>query len=132
MTLLKIFNNALKEIPILANSLENLIRNNQWPKKKKEQAIEIVSQLKYAEVVRQNLCGYEYVSFKRLQIKLTPSQCGIKNADKFNSESVLQSIEYMKKLIAELNNISEDIKFRLSGKENIDESNHLFFIDWEF
>lgn len=46
MTLLQIFNDALKKIPQIADDLENKIAMQSWSKEKTEQAISIVKQLK--------------------------------------------------------------------------------------
>lgn len=139
MTLLTLFNNALKEIPSISENLKNLIMMQGWSKEKAEQAISIIQQIKNGDVIKNDnikviekgLCiSYRYVRLTRLTITLSPNECGIDNAT-FEPENILQGDKYIEDLLADINRISAEVKFSLGGHD-YDNGVCTFAIDWEF
>lgn len=132
MLLLTLFNNALKELPSISENLKDSIMMRGWSKEKSQQAISIIQQIRECDmIVEKALCeSYSYVRLSQLTITLSPSECGIDNAT-FEPENILQGDKYIEDLLADINRISEDVKFYLSRRE-YKEDVCTFDISWEF
>jgi len=132
MTLLKLFNNSLKELPTISKKLENLIMLQRWDEKKAQQAVKIIRQLQHTNLVESNNClSYNYVHLAELTITLSPSECDIDNSTTFGPENILQGDQYIKDLLTDVNRISEDIQFSLGGHSYTNKECK-FSISWEF
>lgn len=128
MTLVKLFNNALKEIPTV---LENLIMMKGWSKERSQQAISIIQQIKRRHMIEMESClPYSYVKLSQLTITLFPSECGIDNAT-FGPENIRQGDKYIEDLVVDINRISADIRFSFDGHDYEDDV-CTFSIRWEF
>lgn len=127
MTLLKQFNQALKDLPIWANDIKFAIGMSHWSVKKHEHALEIIEQLKCRVIVH----SYgDSIGFSTLNIILTPKECGLSSAI-FGADSVKDGIAYVKTLLDDINSISPKIKFSL--KDYYAESKYIkCFIEFEF
>ena len=114
MTLLKLFNDTLKQLPKIADDLEQMIAMQDWPKGKTEQAISIVSQLK--------------------EIKLEScisKECNLR-AKTFTPENISKADKYFNNLLAEITQLaSGTIRFYYSG-HLYDDYTCTFTISWEF
>lgn len=131
MTLLTLFNNALKELPAISENLKDLIMIQGWSKEKSQQAISIIQQIKKGDVIEKGLCiSYSYVGLSRLTITLSPSECGIDNAT-FEPENIFQGDKYIEDLLADINRISADVKFSFGGHD-YENDVCTFDISWEF
>ena len=131
MTLLTLFNNALKELPAISENLKNSIKMQGWSKERSQQAISIIQQIKNGDVIEKGLCSsYSYVGLSRLTITLSPSECGIDNAT-FEPKNILQGDKYIEDLLADINRISADIKFSFGGHD-YENDVCTFDISWEF
>lgn len=131
MTLLKLFNEKLKELRPISWKLEQTITMGEWPDEKKQQAITIIVQIKNVESiggVRDQL--YNCIVAVPLKITLSPRECGI-DKDIFKPKNIIKADNYIRELLADINNISEDVKFSLVG-HNYEGEKCEFFIDWEF
>ena len=131
MTLLKLFNNTLKELPNISKNLEHLIRKQGWEEKKSKQAIEIVRQLLCDCTTIVNV-SYDSVYLSDLSITLYPRDCGIYNSPIFYEKNICQAIEYIENLLNDINHISEDIHFSLTSHNYCDSKECTFSISWEF
>ena len=131
MTLLTLFNRALKELPSISENLKNLIMMQGWSKEKAEQAISIIQQIKNGDVIEKGLgISYSYVRLTRLTITLSPNECGIDNAT-FEPENILQGDKYIEDLLDDINRISAEVKFFLGGHD-YNNGECTFEIDWRF
>ena len=132
MTLLKLFNEKLKELPAISRKLEETIIMGEWTDEKKQQAISIIDQIKKVgsiESVRY-MQPYNYIIAVPLNITLSPRECGIDN-DTFGMENIMKADDYIRELLADINNISEDVKFSFEGHECKGKECE-FSIRWEF
>lgn len=83
------------------------------------------------EIVRY-MQPYNYIMAVPLNITLSPRECGIDN-DTFGMENIMKANDYIKELLADINNISEDVKFSFAGHDyESKEKKCEFSIRWEF
>lgn len=132
MTLLKLFNEKLKELPAISRKVEEIIIMAKWTDEKKTQAIAIIDQINKVgsiEIVRY-MQPYNYIMTVPLNITLSPRECGIDN-DTFGMENIMKADDYIRELLADINNISEDVKFSFAGY-NYEGKQCEFSIDWKF
>lgn len=127
MTLLGLFNKTIKELPEISEGLMRTIRVTDWTEERKEQAILIVRQIKERKNVIDR--GYNYINLIHLTIVLLPKDCGL-NAP-FSPETISEADSYLENLVADINYISSDIKFRFAGHDYNSKS-CTFDIVWEF
>ncbi len=134
MTLLKVFNEALKQIPEKADELlKKLDATEKLNKEEKAQATAIVRQLKKKDIIGEFHLYRNYVLMKSLTIRLSPAECGVKDSDTFSEETTEKAIKHMEKLIRYLNSISNDIQFSYGGgREEPGNEIAEFMIDWVF
>lgn len=131
MTLLKLFNEKLKELPDISRKLEETIIMGEWPDEEKKQAITIIDQIKEVGSIESGgYRPYNYIIAVPLEITLSPRECGIDN-DTFEEENIIKADNYIRELLANINNISEDVKFSLAD-HNYEGKECEFYIDWEF
>lgn len=130
MTLLTLFNNALKELPAISENLQDRIMSKEWSKEKSEQANFIVQQIKDNKIETGLCLSYSYVGLSRLTITLSPNECGIDNAT-FEPENISQADKYIKDLLADINSISAEVKFSFGG-HFYENDVCTFNICWEF
>lgn len=134
MTLLKLFNEKLKELPAISRKLEEIIIMAEWTDEKKTQAIAIIDQIKKVgsiESVRY-MQPYNYIIAVPLNITLSPRECGIDN-DTFGMENIMKADDYIRELLADINKLSEDVKFSFAGHDyESKEKKCEFSIRWEF
>lgn len=132
MTLLKLFNEKLKELPAISRKLEETIIMGKWTDEKKTQAIAIIDQIKRVgsiETVRY-MQPYNYIIAVPLNITLSPRECGIDN-DTFERENIMKADDYIRELLADINKLSEDVEFSFAG-HNYKGKECEFSIDWKF
>lgn len=132
MTLLKLFNEKLKELPAISRKLEETIIMGEWTDEKKNQAITIIDQIKKVGSIESvgYLQPYNYITTVPLKITLSPRKCGIDN-DIFKPKNIIKADNYIRELLADINNISEDVKFSFAG-HNYEGKQCEFSINWEF
>lgn len=137
MTLLKLFNDTLKQLPKIADDLEQMIAMQDWPKGKTEQAISIVSQLK--EIKLESCISfssdlsyqYNYIWLTQYHITLSPKECNLR-AKTFTPENISKADKYFNNLLAEITQLaSGTIRFYYSG-HLYDDYTCTFTISWEF
>ena len=132
MTLLKVFNEALKQIPSNAMELEEILARRDLPQEKKYQAVEIVRQLQGSELVGETPY-HDRVDLKELKITLSPNECGIEDSDTFCNENMEIAQQYMNELVDSINYCSQDILFSYFGHcRNNDDKTCDFSINWYF
>ena len=136
MTLLKLFNEKLKELPAISRKLEETIIMGEWTEKKKNQAITIIDQIKKVGSIESvgYLQPYNYITTVPLKITLSPRECGIDN-ETFEMENIMKADDYIRELLADINNISEDVnvKFSFAGHDYESKDRKCeFSISWEF
>lgn len=118
MTILRLFNKMLKELPAISRKLEEIIIMAERTDEKKTQAIAIIDQINKVgsiEIVRY-MQPYNYIMAVPLNITLSPRECGIDN-DTFGMENIMKADDYIRELLADINNISEDVKFSFAGHD---------------
>ena len=131
MTLLKLFNKMLKDLPEISNDLQELVELQDWSEEKTRQAISIVKQIGKGDVVEKGLCiEYSYVGLRRAEITLCPSECGI-SSSVFKTENILQGDEYIQNLLIDINTISAYVTFSFGG-HCYENDKCTFYISWEF
>ena len=158
MTLLQLFNDALKKLPQIADELENKITMQSWSKEKTEQAISIVKQLKKIKIAytssltnysyEYNLirliniqektssltnCSYEYnqILLNQYTITLSPKECNL-GSETFTPENISKADKYFKDLLAEITQLAAGtIRFYYGGHLYYDYT-CIFTINWEF
>lgn len=129
MTLLKQFNEKLKELPDISRKLEATIIMGEWPDEKKQQAITIIDQIKNVGSIESvGYLPYNYITAVPLKITLSPRECGIDKDILFKPKNIIKADNYIRELLADINNISEDVKFSLAG-HNYEGEECEFFID---
>lgn len=131
MTLLTLFNKALKEIPSISENLQNSIKAQRWSKEKTQQAITIVQQLQGSDLLGPYKYVENYVTLCSLTIILSPCECGINNSATFGPENIQQAHQYMEELLKDINRLSSDLKFSLRG-HYYEDNECEFGISWEF
>lgn len=129
MTLLTLFNKALKEIPSISENLQNSIKRQSWSKEKIQQAVTIVQQLQGSDLLGKYV--ENYVTLCMLKIIVSPCECGINNSTTFGPENIQQANKYMEELLKDINRLSSDVKFSLSG-HYYEDNECEFGISWEF
>ncbi len=131
MTLIKLFNKMLQELPEISINLQNAIEREDWPEKRKKQAKEIVQQIQKSNMIEAG-SGYSgnYANLKNLTIVLETSECGI-NSTTFGRENIAHADKYVKDLLADINEISSYISFNFGGHYYTGEKCE-FDISWEF
>lgn len=133
MTLLKIFNEQLKRLPIISEGIEKSILRKGWSKQKTKQAIEIIRQLKKKDLIVTGYTNYNFILLDRLSITLSPVDCGIKDATIFHEENISQAHNYIYKLLKDINELSApDIYFSIGGHSYEAETTCTYYINWEF
>ena len=136
MTLLQVFNEALKQIPNKADELlKKLDATTKLNEEEKAQATAIVRQLKKKDIIEKNplVLHYDCILPRPLTIVLSPAECGINDSDTFSEKNTGKAIEHVEKLVRYLNRISKDIQFSYGG--GLDETGNktaTFMIDWAF
>lgn len=133
MTLLKLFNEKLKELPAISRKLEEIIIMAKWTDEKKTQAIAIIDQIKKVGSIESvGYLPYNCISTVPLKITLSPRECGVDNVT-FERENIMKADDYIRELLADINNISEDVKFSFAGHDYESKDKKCeFSIRWEF
>lgn len=129
MTLLKLFNRTLRDLPSITNNLENSIMEQGWSKQKSQQAIKIVRQLKKTRLI-EAYYDCNCVSLSMLTITLSPSECNINNRTTFSQGNIGKAEQYVMDLLTDINSISAYVEFRLSNL-NLKGDKCEFEISWE-
>lgn len=125
MAILTQLNDTLKNLYPISKDLENKITNCDWNDEDKKLAITIIKQLNdyHGLVSTVKTFNYEYIEFHDLRITL--------NLDNFFDD--FSAIEYIKKLLNSINQISPIIIFSLKKSTSKPEiSKILFDISWIF
>lgn len=131
MTLLKLFNEKIKKLPAISRKLEEPIIMGEWTDEKKQQAISIIDQInKVGSIESVGYLPYNHISTVPLKITLSPRECGIDN-DTFEMENIMKADDYIREILADINNISEDVKFSFAGHDYKGKECE-FSIDWKF
>lgn len=107
MTLLTVFNNALKEVENNSKILENMIADKDWDEQKKLHAVKIVRQIREGHMLApyQGI-SREFLGFSKLELVLSSDGA---------VGDVLVNGEYVRELVDDINKISPTIRFRLIG-----------------
>ncbi len=106
MSLVKLLNNAILEVPKLEVKLEQAIEEQDWDEQKKEYLKQIVRQLREPKLCKFNKGNYGFISFEPLTLEVS-IESEILDVNKIH--------RYFEEMIADLNKISNDIVFELSN-----------------
>lgn len=133
MTLLKIFNEQLKQLTTISERIEVSILRKDWTEQRANQAIEIVQQIKKKDLLVTGYTDHNFILLDQLSITLSPNECGINDATIFHEENISQAHHYIYNLLKDINEISApDIYFSIGGHSYEEETTCTYYIEWEF
>lgn len=131
MTLLKLFNKTLKELPGISEDLQNVIQLQEWPKAKYDQAISIIRQIEKGKLNSGSCYSYSYITLAPINITLSPHDCGI-NSINFDPGNILEANKYIINLLTDINSCSSGCVRFYFGGHDYEKDKCTFTIDWEF
>lgn len=123
MTLMTVFNNALKEVVPALQELENVIVTNNWSYQKKTIAVTIIRKIRNGnrfEPFKDNTDFLEFVVTMEVEL------------EDFEEYSIVNSsiTREIKEVLDDINKISPIIKFSFK-EHNFKENKIIYYINWE-